>query len=97
VDGLLDPKANTGYERVQLDSSLSMFIMSMSKWPFGHGFQVLHGTDIGALALFPNAPHGGYGANDATAGALVCRDPRLMKFWQRQTVGLLESLINMGI
>lgn len=74
--------------------------MSMSKWPFdpfGHGFQVLHGTDIGALALFPNAPHGGYGANDATAGALVCRDPRLMKFWQRQTVGLVESLINMGI
>ena len=68
--------------------------------PNGHlviFFQVLHGTDIGALALFPNAPHGGYGANDATAGALVCRDPWLMKFWQRQTVGLVESLINMGI
>ena len=70
--------------------------MSMSLCPnHGHVSQVLHGTYISALALFPNAPFGGYGANDAPTGALVRRDPRQMKFWSRQMLGLVES--SMGI
>ena len=63
--------------------------MSMSLCPnHGHVSQVLHGTYISALALFPNAPDGGYGANDAPTGALVRRDPRRMKFLITSNVGL---------